>query len=75
MVWRLSEELIDIDNVCVYQCPSTESFSLLNGGELNYMQLQQLILFLDKESKSSQLRFEKYVDKIIEKLIYKKDEH
>jgi hypothetical protein len=70
MFWRMTEDIIDIGDICVHQCPATKEWTPLNGGKLSYIQIQALNLFLEEEEEERKLRFEKYVDETINQLIY-----
>jgi len=70
MIWRMSNEIIDLGEVCVEFFPERNDWFSLNGKPLSYIQMQNLSLFLEQEEEDRQERFENYVDKTINQLIY-----
>jgi hypothetical protein len=70
MVFRLADNMISVDGLTVYQPRNDSNWYACNKKLIGTIRLQALYLFLHNEEKSRLKRFEDYVDKIINKLIY-----
>jgi len=75
MINRLAKNLVDIDGLKVIFDEERKEWVALNGTRLSLIQLQNLYLFMNEEVLFWRKRFDKYVDDVIEKLIYTKNEH
>lgn len=75
MITRLGKDLVDIDGLKVMFDEDRKEWIALNGSRLSLIQLQNLYLFMNDEALFWKNRFNNYVDKIIDKLIYNKHEH
>ena len=72
MINRLAKNLVDIDGLKVIFDEERKEWVALNGTRLSLIQLQNLYLFMNEEVLFWRKRFDKYVDDVIEKLIYTK---
>jgi len=70
MIWRMSNDIIDLGDICVEYNEEINTWVPFNGQALSYTQMQNLYLFLEQEEEERQARFEVYVDEIINRLIY-----
>jgi len=70
MIWRMSQEIVDLGDVCVEFFPERNDWFSLNGQPLSYIQMQNLSLFLEQEEEDRQERFNLYLEKVINNLIY-----
>ena len=75
MINRLAKNLVDIDGLKVIFDEERKEWVALNGTRLSLIQLQNLYLFMNEEVLFWRKRFDKYVDDVIQKLIYTKNEH
>jgi hypothetical protein len=70
MVSRVTPKMLDIDGLKVKQDKASGFYVAVSDELIGSIRLQALYLFLEKEDKSRRERFELYVDKLINKLIY-----
>jgi len=70
MVIRLGNDLLSVDGLTVYRPKNDVNWFACNRKRIGTIRLQALYLFLLEEDKERRKRFEFYVDKIINKLIY-----
>jgi hypothetical protein len=75
MVFRLADDMLSIDGLMVYQPKNDVNWFACNKKRIGTIRLQALYLFLLNEEKDRRKRFEIYVDKIINNLIYNNNEH
>ena len=69
-VIRLADNLIDVDGLKVYQPKDDKHWYACNKKRIGTIRLQALYLYLHNEDKERQKRFNAYVDRVINKLIY-----
>jgi hypothetical protein len=69
-VYRLGDNLINVDGLNVYQPKRCEYWFAFNKKKIGTLRLQALYLYLHEEEKAQIQRFNKYVENIIDKLIY-----
>ena len=70
MVSRLTRNLLSIDGLMVFKKTNSDYWVACNKKMIGSIRLQALYLFLEKEENQRRARFEIYVDKLINKLIY-----
>lgn len=74
-VWRMSDEIIDVNGTFVMKSnPNEEDWELLSGESIDYIDAQSLLEFLENEEEEKRERFNSYLDLIIKKLIYNQNE-
>jgi len=70
MVIQLADDLIDIDGLKVYRKKGDTNWFACNGKRIGSIRMQKLYLYLYNKEKVEIKRFDKYVDNLIDKLIY-----
>ncbi len=74
-VWRMSDEIIDVNGTFVMKSnPNEEDWELLSGESIDYIDAQSLLELLENEEEEKRERFNSYLDLIIKKLIYNQNE-
>lgn len=69
MIYRLAEDMINLNGVTIYK-DCNDNWFLFEGKRLNLVQLQELQYFLNKETVAKIKAFNEYVDRVIDNLIY-----
>jgi hypothetical protein len=69
-VFRIGDNLINIDGLNVYNPKGDTNWYSFNNKRIGTIRLQALYLYLHYEEKDRKKRFYKYVEDIIDKLIY-----
>jgi len=69
-VLRVGDNLIVVDGLSVYQPKGDSNWFACNNKRIGTIRLQALYLYLHNEDNARRKRFNTYVDKVINKLIY-----
>jgi len=72
IIVRLADDMIDIDGQKAILHRKSNNWFSPTGNKLSLIQLQNLYLFLDEERLAKRRIFYRYVDRVINKLIYNK---